>query len=1012
MRASSEPEGRPRLPHPLPLVGRRGDLGALRLAIDDAVDGHGRFAILSGEPGIGKSRLVEALTADADARSVRVLAGRGYALESGRPFGVWADALAPTLQALGETTVSVMARGIEWELATIVPAFASRLPGTGVGAAARDPDAKGRLFWNFVQFICRLARREPLLLVLEDAHFADASSLELAHFVGRQIAGERVLMVLSYAVDDPGAESVRRLEGSLSGVPGAFARRIEPLTTRDTIELVYRTFGVEGAPVAAFCESLHAHTGGNPFFLEEVLKSLVGSGRVRPLEGGWTGLTGTVDASLPSSVREAVTRRLEILSPASRRVAEVVALGGANATLDVVERVAGLSSDELAQALDALCARQVLVQPRQRGTAYGFVHYMVHATVAESISEARGRALHRSLASAIEALGIPSQSVDIAGHLASAGLANTPEAMPHLLRAGRDALARRADPEAARWLGEALALADRVSPPPLDASALQLLLEDLARVSQRMGDAARTRDLLGRASGIATERGDDVARARILRRLASGAVIEGRADEALAAFREAEEAARSCQRTDLVIRTRVATAMALQSLGRSAEAKPLVEEVVAVAEAQGDPGLAARVHRALLMLYGWTGPAARARDHADRALDAARASGDDGVVWSVEWALAVLEGLHGHAEGVRTHRREAERLAIALRSPLLQAATAEIAIEYASGVGDWAGALAMADEAIPLARAIAPRTLLPRILVWTGLIYLARADMDRARDLLDEAWVLSGADRDEALPPGAVHNIILAHTGRVAYHLASGEWTRALHMGERGLALADRYGYVVWAIHRLLPQVAEASLWLQDYDRAQLVAERLREGSTALGHPLGLAWAAAVEALIGRFRDGRRDAWKPMLEAARELDSIPFVFHAARLRRNAAQVLEIDGLTDEAVRVLRQAHDVFLRLGAEHELRGTRSQLRSLGVRLPPRQLLEGAGTLTGRELDIARRVTRRLSNKEIARELDISARTVSTHLSNIFQKLGVDSRGALADLVRDHPLFGEAGAS
>jgi DNA-binding CsgD family transcriptional regulator len=434
---------------------------------------------------------------------------------------------------------------------------------------------------------------------------------------------------------------------------------------------------------------------------------------------------------------------------------------------------------------------------------------------------------------------------------------------------------------------------------------------------------------------------------------------------------------------------------------------PLVEEVVPEAEALGDPGLLARVHRALSMLYGWTGTGSRAREHADRALAFARASKDEGVIWSVEWALAVLDGLHGNSEGVRNHRQEAERLATALRSPLLQAATAEIAIEYASGVGDWGEALALADQAIPIARAIAPRTLLPRILVWTGIVYLARAEMDRARALLDEAWHLSGADRDGAFPPGAAHNIILAHTGRAAWHLAKGEWTRALHVGGRGLALADQYGYVVWAIHRLLPQIAEASLWLQDFERAQYVATRLREGSEALGHRLGMAWASAVEALIARFRDGRSDAWREMLQAARELDSIPFVFHAARLRRNAAQLMETDGLTDEAVRVLREAHDVFLRLGAEHELRGTRSQLRSLGVRLPPRQVMEGAGALTGRELEIARRVSRRLSNKEIARELDISARTVSTHLSNIFQKLGVDSRGALADLVRAHPLLG-----
>jgi DNA-binding CsgD family transcriptional regulator len=241
-----------------------------------------------------------------------------------------------------------------------------------------------------------------------------------------------------------------------------------------------------------------------------------------------------------------------------------------------------------------------------------------------------------------------------------------------------------------------------------------------------------------------------------------------------------------------------------------------------------------------------------------------------------------------------------------------------------------------------------------------------------------------------------------------AYHLTLGEWARAVIFGSRGLALADQFGYVVWPIHRLLPIIAEASLFLQEFDRVEAIGKRLREQSAALGHRLGLAWATAIDALIARFKHQSPDAAARLLASAEELEAVPFVFHAARLRRNAAQLLEQDGDTEGAIRELRRAHDVFARLGAEFELRGTRSHLRSLGVRLPPRGAQGGAGALTGRELEIARCVARRLSNKEIARALDISARTVSTHLTHIFEKVGVDSRGALADLVRESPLLAE----
>ena len=220
--------------------------------------------------------------------------------------------------------------------------------------------------------------------------------------------------------------------------------------------------------------------------------------------------------------------------------------------------------------------------------------------------------------------------------------------------------------------------------------------------------------------------------------------------------------------------------------------------------------------------------------------------------------------------------------------------------------------------------------------------------------------------------------------------------------------MADTFGYVVWAIHRLLPIILESALWLQEFALVRRETARLREQSRLLGHKLGMAWATSAEALRLRFELHHPDTVPALLGAADELEAIPFPFHSARVRRNAAQVMLVDGDLDGARRELRRAHDVFARLGAEHELRGTRSEMRALGMRLPARGVSEGACSLTGRELDIARLVARRLTNKEIATRLDISARTVSTHLSNMFGKLGVDSRGALVDTLREQPGFAD----
>jgi DNA-binding CsgD family transcriptional regulator len=169
-----------------------------------------------------------------------------------------------------------------------------------------------------------------------------------------------------------------------------------------------------------------------------------------------------------------------------------------------------------------------------------------------------------------------------------------------------------------------------------------------------------------------------------------------------------------------------------------------------------------------------------------------------------------------------------------------------------------------------------------------------------------------------------------------------------------------------------------------------------------MGHALGIAWATASDALVARLRDHDLTRASELLRsAADQLDAVPFVFDAARIRRNLAHLLKELGDRDEATRELRRAHEVFARLGAEKELSAAREQLRELGARPPARVVADGAGSLTGREREIARLVAARKSNKEIGRALGISSRTVSTHLSNVFAKLGVESRGELTDRVR-----------
>ncbi|MHB8839051.1 MAG: helix-turn-helix transcriptional regulator, partial [Gemmatimonadaceae bacterium] len=543
--------------------------------------------------------------------------------------------------------------------------------------------------------------------------------------------------------------------------------------------------------------------------------------------------------------------------------------------------------------------------------------------------------------------------------------------------------------------------------PPDDGAARLGILQGLARARQRLGEYDAAFALWSQVRLEAERLTDPGLVAQAERRMGLSAFWSGRSSEAIAHYTAAILRSLALGDDEGVVKALVARATALRAVGEPTEAMRSLDEALEIAERRGDDGLLARVHRALLLAYAWTGPAERARHHATRALHYARVVGEPAVAWSAHWAMALLAGFTGDGALIAEHLEAAQVIASETGSPVLSVWTGEIVIEHASAVGDWRKGLEVAESVVPLARAVASRTVLPRLLVWKGLILLARDQLADARACFDEAWQRANADA-----PGRhvddVHVLIPAYIGRAAYALATADYASAIRYGEHGLALADHYGYRAWAIHRLLPVILESRIWIKDFDGAARDSARLRADSALLDHRLGAAWADAADALNLRFRDRSPQASRAMLAAADELDRVPFVFHAARLRLNAAQLLAAEGARDAALAVLRQVHAVFQQLGAERELRLTRDAIRDLGAR-PPVRASTSAGVLTSREQEIARLIAQRKTNKEVGAALDISARTVGTHLSNIFEKLGIESRGALVDLVRADPALVEA---
>ena len=987
-----------------PLVGRGDELNALGAALTDADSGHGRTLLVVGESGVGKTRLATALADRAAARGFTVAIGRAYPVETGIPYAVFSDAIVPLLRTIEPSVLTLLSRGGTADLVQLFPALdttARQSPNT-----RGDPaELKARLLWNFAQFLTRFAAKRPLVLILENLQWADSASLEMLHFIARQIGNDRVLVIGTH--NDPdhrGNPALRAMEQSLRNLGNAQRLRLGPLTVEAASELIEKMFDVDAPRVRDFAERLHRWTGGNPFFIDETIKALVEGGQLHEAHGGWIGWD-VEELRVPATIRDAVLTRLADLSPDARAVADLAAVLGSRATHDELAAVSALADDALVGAVDELRAVDVLTE-RQEGDAivYDFSHPLLQETLYSELGLARARTLHGAIAESLEQLygnRAAGHSGELAFHYARGDTRRLAgKAIQYLRAAGRDASAKYASREAADYLSAALTIAEQES-----SDANIDLVTDLARVRQRLGDYAGALELWARALASAHEANDLARVASIERSMGLAYYWSGAFEDALAHYDAALDAARRVGDRRMEARVLVPKASCLQAIGRSTEAREAVERGLEVATELSDDALLARVHRALLLLYLWTGPAANAQEHGRRAIALAEASGQRTVAWSAHWALAMLAGLTGHADDVRRHLADAQRIADELRSPLLRVWTAEVEIEYAAGIGEWDHAVALAERTIDIARSLGQRTLLPRLLVWLGLLYLGRGEMERGKACVDEAWELSGAS-DSRNRVRDVHTIVPAHIGRAAYHLAIGEYPQAIRVGEHGLRIADQSGYVVWAIHRLMPIIAEASLWASDMGRASAIATRMRRESTALGQRLGLAWADACDACVELLHGDAARAVSLLRGATAALEAIPFVPDAARLRRQLARALAETGDREGATRELRGAHEVFAHLGAERELDGTREQLRELGARPPTRSITQGVAGLTGRELEIVRLVAARRSNKEIGAELGISARTASTHLSNIFVKLGVDSRGALADRAREAGLL------
>jgi DNA-binding CsgD family transcriptional regulator len=948
------------------LVGRAEELGALAHALDELDQGSSVAIELVGEPGIGKTRLLRELARLAEMRGYLALSGSASELEQDLPFSVFVDALDEYVHALEPALLESLDDDVRTELAHVFPSLSALASGevTLQHERYRSHRAVRRL-------LELLAATKPLVLVLDDFHWADAGSVELLGALLRRPPATAVLISVAHR-PRPMPE---RLSAALERARrSSQVTRVEvgALTRDEARELLGEEVDVAG---------IYEESGGNPFYLEQLTRS---AGTTPAGESSLTGI------GVPVAVAASLSEELATLSDDGRCVLEGAAVAGDPFEPELAAAAAERSEASAMEAIDELLELD-LVRETDVPRRFRFRHPIVRRAVYEVTPGGWRLGAHERCAQALAARG--ASAAARAHHVERSAREGDTEAVAVLREAGEGAV-HLAPASAARWFADALRLLPQTAPAPERA---ELLLARAGALTAA-GHFADSHSALLEALTIVPE-DSHAMRAKLVRACAGVESVLGRHDDARVrlastlerlpdtgspeavalmidlamnrlwsteyeAMPESAERAVSAARllgdTPLTAAALAVLTVAHSVLGAVEQAESDRLEAAALVESMSDDELARRLDAATWLAGAelYLDRYAEADAHAGRALAVARATGQGelflalvqilGAAWRVRGKLADAgELLDGGVEAARL-LGNTQALVWNLWSRSAVALT----------VGDIELALATAQESVELSEGL--------------------------DDGFHSAWaaVRLAATLLEAGQPERAVELLIGSAGGPTLALIPGSWR----------------GYCLELLTRC---------WLAlDCDAdAQRAAASAAAWSSALRLPLPIAWADRAEAAVALHAGDAARAAERSLAAAEGANGVGAPIEAALSLTLAGRALAQLGERDRALAELERAADEFdgcgaLRYRDEAELElgklGRRKHRRTPAGRIDA----NGLESLTGRELQVARLVVDRKTNPEIAAELFLSKKTVETHMRNIFRKLGVSSRVELARAV------------
>ncbi len=979
-----------------PILGRDAELAELGVALGLDAQPRPQRVLLAGDAGVGKTRLLSEVCLRAERAGWRTLAG--HCLD----FGDSALPYLPFSELFGRLAVAAPEQSAR--LLEELPALVHLQPGRRTLSGTPDGDTEGPalvradLFDAIHAALERLAAETPLLVVVEDLHWADGSTRDLLSFLFARSFSTPVALVGSYRSDDlHRRHPLRAAVAEWARIPGVVRLPLLPLQDREVRRLVH---ALHPGPLAdRDLQAIVRRAEGNAFFAEELV-----------------GATSMADGRLPDELTDLLLVRLDRLDDATRHVVRAAAVAGRRVSHTLLSRVVELDGGTLDRALRAALEHNVLVPADAQG--YAFRHALLAEAAYDDLLPGERVRLHAAYAQALKDADVGGTAAELARHARAAH--DLPTAVRASVRAGEEAMAVGGPGEAAHHYETALELLCSG-----DATAVVRDEVDVATLVARASEAVTAAGHPERAVALVRDQLDTVPadapahhRARLLMAFAAAALLTDVPTGALEATTEALGLVPADERSSLRAHLLGVHALANADRGRDQEAARHATEALGLAEELHLPRLVTEVTTTLAALDNRAGDPDAARAALEQIVRDARRDGEAAAEMRGLTMLGTLRFEEADYARAGEHYRQAAAVAQAAGRPwapygfdarLMRA----LSLYYG---GDWDGALEVADwsgDAPPPVPGALLSAAARLVRVGRGKP-LVEDDLRRGRDLWERDGLLAlltgVAGIDHLGETGQVQEMLTFHDEVVRH--CERLWRRDFPARVRLSAL-------------VLGQLATAAATTPAAERQALVArsqelvvavhrvvEQMRGRRRPFG-PEGVAWAARAEAEALRLRwladvepPGEQelvDAWRRSVHAFEEMGA---PFETARSSARLCAVLRATGRTDEAASLRDAARVVARRLGAGPLL----DELAALGATpAPPRDGRPGSA-LTAREVEILALVAEGRSNSEIGRQLFISAKTVSVHVSNILAKLGAAGRTEAAAIARRSGLLPGAG--